>query len=110
MTRGGEQKQKFTRKRAGEEDRVHYHNLEDEAVEEEADGEEEGDEEGERREVGVGGVALRLPVDRPDAHRSSPAGSWAVGVEEEEKRILFCYSRREVLDGSVSGVAAGGDG
>ena len=58
----------------GGETGVQYQDLEGEAVEEEADGEEEGDEEGEDREVGVGGVALRLPVDRWDAHRGSPAG------------------------------------
>lgn len=38
--------------------------LEDEAVEEEADGGEEGDEEGEHGEVAVTRVGLRLPVHR----------------------------------------------
>lgn len=63
--------------------RVQCHNLECEAVEEEAEGEEEGDEEGEGREVGVGGVALRLPVDWRDAHRGGSSSGmlarWVVG-------------------------------
>ena len=63
------------------------YNLEYEAVEEETDGEEEdgekgdGEEEdgekGDGREVWVGGVALRLPVDRRErgCHRRSSEGA-----------------------------------
>ena len=49
-------------------------NLEYEAVEEETDDEEEDDEKGNGREVWVGGVALRLPVDQRgrEGHRRSP--------------------------------------
>jgi hypothetical protein len=40
------------------------YNLEYEAVEEETDDEEEDDEKGNGREIWVGRVALRLPVDQ----------------------------------------------
>ena len=53
------------------------YNLEYEAVEEETDGEEEDGEKGDGREVWVGGVALRLPVDRRErgCHRRSSEGA-----------------------------------
>jgi len=77
-------------------------NLEYEAVEEETDDEEEDDEKGNGREVWVGGVALRLPVDQRgrEGHRRSPEGAAETREERSEdfpgavRRFVHFWSRR----------------